>query len=136
MSSDTAPDASPVGPLPPHASSLGVGSKIRLVGLLAKPELNGLFGEIIGPEEDGRFPVRLAGSSTGGLKVKPANLRKGTPGGAGGPVNMLIDEEERKRIPLPRNVKKLLAFVVDPSTSDGAKSEKRTTQGLKPRTIL
>lgn len=100
-----------------------VGDRVRLINLVARPELNGCLGQIAGPlePESGRYPVKL--SDGGGLKVKPQNLRKGTPAAAGGPVPLQIDEEERKRIPLPRNVKKLLAFVSDPTTSDGAKLE-------------
>lgn len=137
------------------------GAKVRIIGLDSRPELNGILGEVVGPLDAGRYPVRFL-SGGGGAKVKMENLRIGvrakpklypgyesllamarahdflfyvnsshasqrrlsqTPSGAGGPVSIKIDEEERKRIPLPRNVKKLLAFVLDNASSDGAKLE-------------
>lgn len=96
------------------------GDKVRLIGLKSRPEYNGVLGTVVGPLEGGRYPVRL--EENGGLKVKPSNLRKGTPAAAGGPVRLPISDEERKLIPLPRNVKKLLAFV-ESDVSDGAKLE-------------
>jgi hypothetical protein len=105
----------------PLAPTYNIGDKVRIIGLEKRPELNGCLGQVVGPFTDGRYPVKL--SEGGGLKVKVSNLRKGTPAAAGGPVPLRIDEEERKRIPLPRHVKKLLLFVSDPATSDGAKLE-------------
>lgn len=102
-----------------------IDEKVRIIGLEARPELNGVLGTVIGPLQNGRYPVKLDGGNTkgGGLKIKPNNLRKGTCAAAGGPVPLPIDDDERQRIPLPRNVKKLCEFVRDNSASDGARLE-------------
>jgi hypothetical protein len=102
-------------------TSFSAGTKVRLIGLSARPELNGVLGVVAGPLDGGRYPVRLGDGA--GLRVKPTNLRIGTPRGAGGPVPLRMSEEERQRIPLPRNVPKLLEFVEDAGASDGAKLE-------------
>ena len=51
------------------------------VNLAGRPELNGKAGEILGPEADGRFPVRYDAyplhPETDGrvcIRVRPANL--------------------------------------------------------------
>ena len=51
-----------------------LGEKVSVVGLLHRPELNGVHGRIFGVEEDtGRFIVRLQGVA-GNVSVRPQNL--------------------------------------------------------------
>ena len=51
------------------------GSACVLAGLAKKPELNGLSAEVLGPMEDGRYPIKI--SSTGAkIKVRPENLER------------------------------------------------------------
>ena len=53
------------------------GSRVRLVGLKARPELNTRLAEVVGPPNDaGRIPVKLLGEAGEpvGLLLQPANL--------------------------------------------------------------
>jgi hypothetical protein len=51
-----------------------LGEQVSVVGLLHRPELNGVHGRIFGVEEDtGRFIVRLQGVA-GNVSVRPQNL--------------------------------------------------------------
>jgi len=60
--------------------NLAAGDRVRLVGLQAKPELNGLLGTCVDTDEYGeRWEVRLddAGSTTSRTRtLKPANLQR------------------------------------------------------------
>ena len=57
----------------------GKGVRVRLCGLVARPELNGCIGEVVGPlAEGGRIPVRIllpAEFAGQGVKLKPASVQ-------------------------------------------------------------
>ena len=58
---------------------LARGARVRLCGLVARAELNGCIGEVVGPmAEGGRIPVRIllpAELAGQGVKLKPANIQ-------------------------------------------------------------
>lgn len=62
-----------LGP-PPAALGLAVGSAVRVVGLQAKPELNGKVGSVMGAQGADRVQVRLPGGVE--LALKRANLEE------------------------------------------------------------
>ena len=109
------------------------GARVRLKDLKAKPELNGVEAEVIGPSTDGRHPVRLVQTGKT-LKVRVENLdaiggstagsAPGSPGGAGGTgATGGLSKEERDRFPLPWSIDGNLRHLEDPSVSDAAKLE-------------
>ena len=51
------------------------GSACVLAGLAKKPELNGLSAEVLGPMEDGRYPIKISSNDTK-IKVRPENLER------------------------------------------------------------
>ena len=58
----------------------GKGVRVRICGLVARPELNGCIAEVVGPlaQRGGRIPVRIplpAQFAGQGVKLKPANVK-------------------------------------------------------------
>ena len=67
------------------AARLALGSSVVLVGLKAKPQLNGHAASVLGWDETkGRYNIAL--SSGGVLALKPANLMQASGGGGGASV--------------------------------------------------
>jgi hypothetical protein len=56
-----------------HPQSFAVDTEVRIVGLRARPELNGQLGVVNGPRRNGRIPVQLPNSDVI-LLVRPSNL--------------------------------------------------------------
>lgn len=60
-------------------AEIAAGSRVRLVGLTTRAELNGFYGSVAGSMEEGRYPVQLITPSArracpSGIRVKPVNL--------------------------------------------------------------
>lgn len=73
-SSSPHPDAAPASAavLSAHSAGFEVGTRIVIRGLKAQPEFNGCAGEIVSPEENGRWGVVL--DQGDGIKVRTSNM--------------------------------------------------------------
>ena len=74
------PSSAPASAPPPSPASVpGKGVRVRICGLVARPELNGCIAEVVGPlAQGGRIPVRIllpAQFAGQGVKLKPANVK-------------------------------------------------------------
>ena len=74
------PSSAPASAPPPSPASVpGKGVRVRICGLVARPELNGCIAEVVGPlAQGGRVPVRIllpAQFAGQGVKLKPANVK-------------------------------------------------------------
>ena len=75
------PSSAPASAPPPSPASVpGKGVRVRICGLVARPELNGCIAGVVGPlaQRGGRIPVRIplpAQFAGQGVKLKPANVK-------------------------------------------------------------
>jgi len=62
-------------PVPASIGDLAIGSVVHLHGLIARPELNGCTGEVVGtPTDTGRIPVKVGAPHNQRIALKPSSL--------------------------------------------------------------